>query len=278
MHIQTQEPRFFNRLKVLDGGRTVMALNLGGAAKDLFLMRPCVHPLYTPAGLPVTEMGAHNFPHHKGVWIGHAQVNGENFFHDLTDAGWIVPVRVSTDADAASARIVLDLEWRDRRGTVIATEARTHKVQRSGPAHLLDMVSSIRASHRTLEFGVDNHAWAGCRLIDALDQDDGGRMRDSEGRHEADAINGQSVRWVDVSGHIGGHACGAALMAHPASAPVPTFARFYGSSLLNPTMYEPLTIADGESWTFGARIAAYDGSATGDDLQRWWSAAGDQPA
>ena len=278
MQIQTQEPRFFNRLKVLDGERTVMALNLGGETKDLFLMRPCVHPLYTPAGLPVTEMGAHNFPHHKGVWIGHAQVNGVNFFHDLADAGWIVPVRVSSDADAERARIDLDLEWRDRRGTVVATETRTHALQRVGPAHVLDMVSTLHASHGALELAVDNHAWAGCRLIDALDQDDGGRMRDSEGRQGADAINGRAVRWVDVNGDIGGHPCGAALMAHPASAPVPTFARFYGTSLLNPTMYEPLTVAHGASWTFGARVAAYDGPATMDDLQRWWSGAGREPA
>lgn len=277
MQIQRQEPRFFNRLKVLDGERTVMGLNLGGADKDLFLMRPCVHPLYTPAGIPVTEMGAHNFPHHKGVWIGHAQVNGVNFFHDLVDAGWIVPVRTSADADSESAQIDLDLEWRDRQGTVIATEVRTHQVRRVGPAYLLDMVSTLHASHGALELGVDNHAWAGCRLIDALDQDDGGSMRDSEGRESADAINGHPVRWVNVSGAIGGHVCGAALMAHPASAPVPTFARFYGTSLLNPTMYEPLAIQSGESWTFGARIAAYDGPASSANLQQWWTAAGGQP-
>lgn len=277
MQIQQQEPRFFNRLRVLDGTRTVMALNLGGADKDLFLMRPCVHPLYTPAGFPLTEMGAHNFPHHKGVWIGHAQVNGVNFFHDLVDAGWIVPVRISADADADSARIDLDLEWRDRRGTVIATELRSHAVRRVGPAHLLDMISTLHASHGALELGVDNHAWAGCRLIDALDQDDGGSMRDSEGRQGADAINGHPVRWVDVSGAIGGQACGAALMANPASAPVPTFARFYGTSLLNPTMYEPLTIAHGSSWTFGSRVAAYDGPATTTDVERWWSVTDGDP-
>ncbi|MDE2867961.1 MAG: PmoA family protein [Chloroflexota bacterium] len=278
MQIQFQEPRFFNRLRVLDGERTVMALNLGGADKDLFLMRPCVHPLYTPAGFPVTEMGAHNFPHHKGVWIGHAQVNGVNSFHDLVDAGWIVPVRVASDADVTCARIDLDLEWRDRRGTVVATEARRHEVRRAGPAHLLDMVSTLHASHGALELEVDNHSWAGCRLIDALDQDDGGRMCDSEGRESADAINGHPVRWVDVRGAIGGHACGAALMAHPASSPVPTFARFYGASLLNPTMYEPLTIVDGASWTFGTRIAAYDGSPPAADLHRWWSEADRDPA
>ena len=275
MQIQFQEPRFFNRLKVLDSGRPVMALNLGGADKDLFLMRPCVHPLYTPAGYPVTEMGAHNFPHHKGVWLGHAQVNGVNFFHDLVDAGWIVPVGVSSEADSEGARVDLDLEWRDRRGTVVATEARRHEVRRSGAAHLLDIVSTLRASHGALELGVDNHSWAGLRLIDALDQDDGGLMRDSEGRQGADAINGHPVRWVDVSGAIGEHACGAALLAHPASAPVPTFARFYGTSLLNPTMYEPLTIADGACWTFGTRIAAYDGSASTAALEQWWTTAGD---
>ena len=255
-----------------------MALNLGGAAKGLFLMRPCVHPLYTPAGFPVTEMGAHNFPHHKGVWIGHAQVNGINFFHDLSDAGWIVPIRVTSDADARSACVDLDLEWRDQRGTVIATEARTHVVRRAGSAHLLDTVSTLEASHGALELGMDNHAFVGCRLIDALDQDDGGRMRDSEGRQGADAINGQPVRWVDVRGEIGGHACGVALMAHPASAPVSTFARFYGTSLLNPTMHEPLALAAGSSWTFGTRTAAYDGPTTTDDLQRWWSDAGGKPA
>ena len=274
MQIQFQEPRFFNRLKVLDNGRPVMALNLGGADKDLFLMRPCVHPLYTPAGYPVTEMGAHNFPHHKGIWLGHAQVNGVNFFHDLVDAGWIVPVGVSSEADSEGARVDFDLEWRDRRGTVVATEARRHEVRRSGAAHLLDIVSTLHASHGALELGVDNHSWAGLRLIDALDQDDGGLMRDSEGRQGADAINGHPVRWVDVSGAIGEHACGAALLAHPASAPVPTFARFYGTSLLNPTMYEPLTIADGASWTFGTRVAAYDGSASTTDLEQWWTTAG----
>lgn len=276
MQIQFQKPRFFNRLRVLDAGRPVMALNLGGADKDLFLMRPCVHPLYTPAGYPVTEMGAHNFPHHKGVWIGHAQVNGVNFFHDLVDAGWIVPVQVSSDADTVSARIDLDLEWRDRRGTVIATEVRRHEVRRVGSAHLLDMVSTLHASHGALELGVDNHAWTGCRLIDALDQDDGGSMCDSEGRKGADGINGHPVRWVDVRGAIGGHDCGAVLMAHPASAPVPTFSRFYGTSLLNPTMYEPLAIGSGESWTFGARIVVYDGPVCATDLERWWSEAGGQ--
>ncbi len=278
MQIQFQEPRFFNRFKVLHAGRPVMALNLGGADKDLFLMRPCVHPLYTPAGYPVTEMGAHNFPHHKGIWIGHAKVNGLNVFHDLVDAGWIVPVDIQSDASAGRARIDLKLEWRDRRGTVVATELRSHEVRREGPAHLLDMVSTLQASHGALELGVDNHSWAGLRLIDALDQDDGGVMCDSEGRQGADAINGQPVRWVDVRGAIGEHACGAALMAHPASAPVPTFARFYGTSLLNPTMYEPLTIADGDSWTFGTRVAAYDGSPTAADLHRWWSGAGQGPA
>ena len=278
MQIQFQEPRFFNRYRVLDDHRTVMALNLGGADKDLFLMRPCVHPLYTPAGYPVTEMGAHNFPHHKGVWIGHAKVNGVNFFHDLVDAGWIVPIQVTSDADADSARIDLSLEWRDRRGRVMATETRTHVVRRIDNAHLLDMVSTLHASHGSLQLDIDNHSWAGCRLIDALDQDDGGVMRDSEGRAGADAINGNPVRWVDVRGDIGGHACGAALMAHPASAPVPTFARFYGTSLLNPTMYEPLTIADGDAWTFGTRVAAYDGSPTAADLKRWWSEAGRDPA
>ncbi len=274
MQIERQTPRFFNRCMVRDGARPVMALNLGGSDKDLWLMRPCVHPLYTPAGLPVTEMGAHNFPHHKGIWIGHAKLNGVNFFHDLAEAGWIVPVAESCQADAAGARMVLELEWRDRRGTVLAAETRTHEVRRDGPAHVLDVVTTLHASHGALELGVDNHAWAGCRAIDALDCDDGGQMLDSEGRTSPDAVNGQQVRWVCDSGRIGGQACGVALMAHPACAPVPVFARFYGTNLLNPTMYEPLAIAAGASWTFGARLAAFDGPPDAARLNRWWADGG----
>ena len=272
MRIEQQPPRFFNRLKVRDGDRTVLALNLGGSAKDLFLMRPCIHPFYTPDGYPVTEMGAHNFPHHKGVWIGHAKVNEVNFFHDLPDAGWIVPIEIHTDSADASASIRLALEWRDQRGTVIATETRSHVVHRVRHAHVLDIVTTLYASHGSLELGVDNHAWAGCRTIDALDHDDGGQMLDSDGRHGPDAINSNPVRWIDNSGTIGEHPCGIALMAHPDSSPTPVFARFYGTNLLNPTMFEPLHIEAGSSWTFGTRVVAHDGPPSATEMNDWWAA------
>ena len=271
MRIEQQHPRFYNRLKVFDGDRTVLALNLGGSAKDLFLMRPCIHPFYTPKGYPVTEMGAHNFPHHKGVWVGHAQINGVNFFHDLPDAGWIVPIETHMENTEISASIRLTLEWRDQRGTVIATETRHHTVRRERQAHVLDIVTALHASHGSLDLGVDNHAWIGCRTIDALDYDDGGQMLDSEGRQGPDAINGNPVRWIDISGTIGEHACGIALLAHPDSSPIPVFARFYGTNLLNPTMFEPLHIDDGNSRIFGARVVAHDGLPSATEMNDWWS-------
>ena len=96
-------------------------------------------------------------------------------------------------------------------------------------------------------------------------------MLDSEGRQGPDAINSNPVRWIDNSGTIGEHACGIALMAHPDYSQIPVFARFYGTSLLNPTMFEPLHIDDGNSWTFGARVVAHDGLPSATEMKDWWS-------
>ena len=116
-------------------------------------------------------------------------MNGVNFFHDLPDAGWIVPIETHTETTEISASIDLTLEWRDQRGTVIATETRRHVVRRERQAHVLDIVTTLYASHGSLDLAIDNHAWVGCRTIDALDYDDGGQMLDSEGRQGPDAIN-----------------------------------------------------------------------------------------
>ena len=75
----------FRRHKIVAGGRAVACFNPADDTSASFLLRrPSLHPVYTPAGLPVTEQGAHNYPHHKGVFLTLGRINDTNVYVDTT--------------------------------------------------------------------------------------------------------------------------------------------------------------------------------------------------
>ena len=103
------------RGRVLHKNRVLACVNPGSDDVSFRLFLPCVRPLYTPSGLPVTEMGAHNYPHHKGVWIGHGDANGIDFFTEHLvrpdrPLGMIATVDSRLSASGDRAGIVTDLE------------------------------------------------------------------------------------------------------------------------------------------------------------------------
>lgn len=114
MRIEQQRGRML-RWRVLHENRVLACVNPGSDDVSFRLFLPCVRPLYTPSGLPVTEMGAHNYPHHKGVWIGHGDANGIDFFteHPVRldlPLGMIATVDSLLSASGDRAGIVTDLE------------------------------------------------------------------------------------------------------------------------------------------------------------------------
>src|SRR5262249_12528973 len=51
------------------------------------LRRPFLYPLYGPDGLPLTGLGKPHDPagshaHHDSLWVGHARVNGHDFWSE----------------------------------------------------------------------------------------------------------------------------------------------------------------------------------------------------
>lgn len=266
VEIAPQERGHFKRLKVSWNGRLAFALNPGSLERDFLLQRPTVHPLNTPEGYTVTEHGAHNRVHHKGVWIGHSKVNGVNCFHDGPDCGRIVVRERRLEADAEGARLEFALEWLDPAGAPVLAEERlylfrpavagTHPTLR---AHRLDVRSTLIASLGPVEFKQENHAYMGVRVADILDEDDGGRVVNSRGQAgEAEAM-GQVADWIDASGAAGSHRFGVTLMVHPASPPTPFFVRSYGTMLSDLFLQEGCTLAAGERLTQGFAVLAHDG-------------------
>ena len=79
--------------------RVVACFNPANDTSASFLLRrPSLHPIYTPAGLPVTEQGAHNYPHHKGVFLTLGKIDNTNVYVDTThNSGRLGARAVSSD-------------------------------------------------------------------------------------------------------------------------------------------------------------------------------------
>jgi hypothetical protein len=261
--IAAKQVGHYRRIKVVHDGAPVMCLSLGDYRRTFLLQRPVIHPLYAPSGLPLTEQGAHNSPHHRGVWVGHARLNGVNFFHEGPDTGWIVPTDVDIANGPHDARIMLRNEWRDPRGTIVARESRTVEVRLIEQGYWLTVFSRLVSADGPLKLEPDMHAFMGVRMIDALDEDDGGRITTSEGDVGEKAISWEHtkrrVRWVDYTGTMAGRTAGISILPHPTHSPIAVYARSYGSLMLNPTPDEPLEIPADEAFKFGCGFLAHDG-------------------
>jgi hypothetical protein len=70
--------------------------------------KPILYPVNGPDGLGLTRNWpmrdsfadeAHDHPHHKSIWFGHMEVNGESFWHSGETAGTTVKKSLTVDGD-----------------------------------------------------------------------------------------------------------------------------------------------------------------------------------
>lgn len=277
MGVREQLEGHYRRIVVDVGGRRAWALNPGHTDRDFELQRPTIHPFYTPSGIPVTEHGAHNRVHHKGVWIGHAKVNGVNCFHDAPDTGRIRVLGRTVCQEGRRLVCDLDLVWEDSYGQPVAQEARRIAFYPDQPydqlrAHRLDIRSRLEGwGGGELHLARDTHAFCGVRVLDAIDEDDGGTVANSEGQLGVAAVMGQMGRWIDTSGRVGNQEAGVALLVHPTSPRQPFFVRDYGTMLANLTLENDVTVPAGEALTQRFSVVAHDGPLHTEALDRIWS-------
>ena len=68
-------------------GATVARVNDGADLATVLAPRPYLHPLRTLAGVPLTEAGPDDHPHHLGLSLAFSDVNGSNFWGGSTYTG-----------------------------------------------------------------------------------------------------------------------------------------------------------------------------------------------
>ncbi len=254
----------FRRHKIMVGARVVACFNpANDPSASFLLLRPSLHPIYTPAGLPVTEQGAHNYPHHKGVFLVLGKINNTNLYVDTPHHSGRLEARETTFRLDGRA-LVMDtaIDWLDETGQILIAERRVHRFytgELGGLANRIDIDSRLTTP---VAAGVDlpknKHAYFHCRVIDALDEEDGGTVRASNGVIGADRIFETDGYWIDTRGRIGPNAVGVTIMAHPQFGPQPLFARTYGTVALNPFAREGRRLEPGQVYRTVYSVWAYD--------------------
>lgn len=261
LRVETTMDGRFRRHKIFAGERVVACFNPANDDTASFLLRrPSIHPLYTPAGFPVTEQGAHNYPHHKGVFLTLGTINKTNVYADTTHNTGRLVTREASFAQERDA-LVMDttIDWLDEAGTVMIEERRIHRFYATPECNRIDVDSQLRTPLADgANLPKNKHAYFHCRVIDAIDEEDGGTVSASNGATGADAVLETEGHWIDTRGAIGPHGVGVTIMVHPHFGPQPLFARAYGTVALNPFYNVGRRLEPGEVYRNVYGVIAYD--------------------
>ncbi len=223
--------------------------------------RPYVSTLIGPSGRNMLECPPADHAHHLGLWWGHGDVNGVDFYLEFEREdmlhGRIEHVAFDEIVDD-SPWFGFDesLEWCGPDGDVMVTERRVVLLHLADDNwYTLDLDSTYTAT-TDLTFGDTKESVVpGVRVAETLVTNGGGVMTNSEGGVGERACMGKPARWVDRSGPRRGvwhrsYVEGLAFFDHPENPyhPATWFARDYG----------PLSPMPGHHFLGGGSLAAGD--------------------
>ena len=239
--------------------------------------KPFVSTLCGPSGRNLLENSPGDHLHHHGIWWGHGDVNGVDFYlelpHDLPHGSIDHVAFTQTIDDRPRFGFDQLLAWVDHTGATLIDERRLLLLTfRDSDHYTVDLDSTYRA-RSDLAFGdTKESVLPGIRVAETMTGDVGGCITSSEGVTGEKATFGQPARWVDVSATrrmvylreeiTEGIAC----FDHPANPGHPThwFTREYGpfSPFEGHHFYEDRTLHQGASLRLRHRLLIHRGPAS----------------
>ncbi len=252
--------------------------------------RPCLWPVIGPGDVTVTRswpLGPvapgerKDHPHHTGIWLGHGNVNGVDFWHPQSKkhGGSVRVLRWLSDP-AKTSRIHVRHQWSGPDDKPVAEDETTLAFGADEDRRWVDWTVQVFASHGPLRFGDTKEGSLGIRMHPALRLKGAvatGSVVNAAGV-SGKAVWGKRASWIDYSGTIDGKAVGVAMMDHPRNPRHPTWwhARDYGLCAANPfgtRAFEgreqaagTLEIPGGGSVTFRWRVLIHRGDAEKADI------------
>lgn len=237
--------------------------------------KPYIAVLRGPSGRNVLEDSPGDHVHHHGVWWGHGDVNGVDFYLEAPAPGR----RLGSIEHVAFESVTEEpprygfqqtLRWVDDTQTTVIDESRSVDIHFAGAdAYTVDLDSTYTA-RADLEFGTTKESvLPGIRMAEALTGVCGGHIRASTGERGESRNFGQPAEWFDYWGErkaiygLGDVVEGVAVFDHPANPnhPNPIFVRSYGpnSPFQGHHFTGPASLREDASWRYRHRLVIHAG-------------------
>jgi hypothetical protein len=250
-----------------------------------FLRGGYIHPLYTPAGLVVTDDYPGDHRHHHGIWSAWAHSTFEGRAMDFWNMGggsakvdfdslentWDGPVHtglrthhVFVDLKApGGGKVALKEQW-------FVTLYRTH--EGAPPYYVFDIDSTQEAASASPVM-LEQYLYGGFAFRGSAQWRAGATFLTSEGKDRGSG-DGSTGKWCFIGGKVDGKSAGYAVLGHPTNFRAPQPMR------LNPTdpyfSYSPVKpggfpIMPGKPYPTRFRIVVVDGDPDKALFDRLWT-------
>lgn len=208
--------------------------------------------------------------HHRGVWWGHGDVNGEDFYLDRPGEPEIRHVALErVEQTSRGVRIAHHLDWVSSRGTLLRERRELAFELRPDGEAIVDCDVSLRARADVVLGETKELALPGLRPAEALTVFGGGELTADGGRIGECQVLAALCEWVDCCGDRRAPRGGAQVtegitcITHPDDGPARLFARDYGPVCPRspPLDRPPVFLAAGDSLRLRHRLLAHAGAA-----------------
>lgn len=209
--------------------------------------KPFLHPIRTASGTVISrgwpveprEGDEQDHPWHRGIWYGHGDINGEDFWREKPDQTTARLVLTGEPKCTGGPKGVIEavVAMTGAKGNRVGTINQRYEFRREAKQVLIDATIAISADHGTsLRFGDTEDGGFGFRLSTEFRQDRGALLTNSDGLAGTEKIWGKRAKWVKYQALVQGRQVGIAVFDHPTNLRHPTgwHARGYSLCSANP--------------------------------------------
>ncbi|SRR5579871_407788 len=269
-------------------------------------MKPYLYPLRTASGKVITrhfpmekvdgEPADH--PHQRGLWFGHEDVNGSDFWNNETSyttrskRAWIKVDKIDEVKSGKTGKIAATMTWSALDGTKLVRENREMRFSGDSKLRVIDLDITLTAL-TNVKFGDAKDGVLGIRLARSLQEDSADKGKADTGPHTGTMVNAEGATkekgvwgklsdWVDYSGDVDGEKVGVAIFDNPANSTRSIWhSRGYGLFAANPfgrTAFDKSlsdgskSVDEGKSIHYAYRIVIHEGDAKDAGIAKMWDA------
>jgi hypothetical protein len=265
------------------------------------LNRPYLHPLRSASGkivnrsFPAGQLPGEttDHPHHAGLFYGHGDVNGYNYWAiqnvptpaspaDATMGRIVLKQVVSVTSGKQTGAIDVVFNWLKPDGQPLLTETRKMTFYSHPRLRIIDFDFDFAAIEKVVFRDTKEGTFA-MRMATVLEEPPAkpkpgepartGRLVNAQGGEREANVWGKRSEWVDYAGEIDGETLGVLMMDHPGNPRHPTYwhSRGYGLHSINPfgvsdflndkTKNGSMTIEPGGHVRFRYRVVIHPGDS-----------------